>query len=72
MKPAIGTVAKDTRNGKVGRVMDHVGRYVQLRPLKGGLEWDVDPKYVEPATVSDALSPAVATANARSLRGTLK
>ncbi|KPI30518.1 hypothetical protein OK074_6676 [Actinobacteria bacterium OK074] len=71
-KPDIGTIAKDTRNGKVGRVMGHVGRYIQLRPLKGGLEWDVPPEHVEPATTSDTLSAAVAEANTRSQRGTLK
>jgi hypothetical protein len=72
MKPDIGTIAKDTRNGKVGRVMGHVGRYVQLRPLKGGLEWDVPPEHVEPVTASDALSAAVAEANAQSQWGTWK
>ncbi|MEU1442387.1 hypothetical protein ACFXKC_24340 [Streptomyces sp. NPDC059340] len=39
-KPPIGTTVEDTRRGVVGRVMGHAGPYVQLRPLKGGREWD--------------------------------
>jgi hypothetical protein len=36
------------------------------------LEWDVPPEHIEPATASDTLSAAVAEANTRSQRGTLK
>jgi hypothetical protein len=66
MKPAVGTTAKDERNGRVGRVMGHVGGLVQLRPLQGGREWDVPPASVESVDPSEALSSALAEVNARS------
>ncbi|KPI02190.1 hypothetical protein OK074_5374 [Actinobacteria bacterium OK074] len=68
-RPAVGTAARDTRSGKVGRVMANVGGYVQLRPLTGGVEWDVPPEHIEPAPLSEALSGAVAEQNALSRRG---
>ncbi len=42
MKPSVGSVAMDTRTGRVGIVMGHEGPYVQLRPYGGGREWDVE------------------------------
>ncbi|MDB1088107.1 hypothetical protein PJ985_11075 [Streptomyces sp. ACA25] len=42
------------------------GRHLQLRPLRGGLEWDADPARVRPATTGERLSAAVAEANAAS------
>ncbi|MEU5342994.1 hypothetical protein AB0H18_19515 [Streptomyces sp. NPDC020766] len=69
MKPPVGTTASDTRSGRVGLVMGHEGPYVQLRPLKGGREWDVPPEHIRSATLSQALSGAVAEYNARSRRG---
>ncbi|WP_374226923.1 hypothetical protein [Streptomyces sp. JJ38] len=66
--PDVGDTALDARTGRVGRVMGHVGPYVQLRPLNGGCEWDARPEDLSSAHQSDALSPDVAAVNARSRR----
>lgn len=47
--PESGALAVDARDGRVGRVMGHVGPYVQLRPPGGGAEWDCPPGCVRPA-----------------------
>jgi hypothetical protein len=62
----IGTYAVDTRTGQVGRVMGHVGPYVQLRPFGGGREWDCAPDVLRSATTTERVSAATAHANARS------
>lgn len=64
--PEIGTIVRDSRKDKVGRVMGHVGGRVQLRPLAGGLEWDARLADLAPVPLFEALGPAVAAANARS------
>ncbi|MGX1272908.1 hypothetical protein RKD18_006102 [Streptomyces phaeoluteigriseus] len=66
--PAVGEAVHDSARGRVGRVMDHVGPYVQLRPLTGGREWDADPRHLRPLTRAELLSALVAEANARSRR----
>lgn len=63
--PDVGAVMVDRRNGKVGVVMGHVGPYVQLRPPRGGREWDVPPEDVRPPTPAEVLSAKVAVANRR-------
>ncbi|MEU0836821.1 hypothetical protein [Streptomyces sp. NPDC005969] len=63
--PGAGAVAVDRRNGKVGVVMGHVGPYVQLRPPRGGREWDVPSEDVRPPTPTEELSAKVAVANRR-------
>ncbi|ELS53618.1 hypothetical protein STVIR_5369 [Streptomyces viridochromogenes Tue57] len=63
--PTVGAVMVDQRNGKVGVVMGHVGPYVQLRPPRGGREWDVPPEDVRPPTPTEELSAKVAVANRR-------
>lgn len=65
-KPPVGTYAVDTRTGEVGRVMGHVGPYVQLRPVGGGREWDCTPDAVRTATTMERLRAAAAYENARS------
>ncbi|SCK13189.1 MULTISPECIES: hypothetical protein [unclassified Streptomyces] len=70
--PAKGDVVHDGAIAKVGRVMDHMGTRVQLRPLKGGREWDAYPENLRPAVQSDLLRAAVAEANSLSRRGTGK
>ncbi|MDH6696051.1 hypothetical protein RM863_08735 [Streptomyces sp. DSM 41014] len=65
-EPKIGELVEDPATRRVGRVMGAVGPYMQLRPVEGGREWDADPTKVRPVPVGDALSAAVATANARS------
>ncbi|MGW1889913.1 hypothetical protein ACWCP6_06540 [Streptomyces sp. NPDC002004] len=47
--PDPGTYAVDTRDGRIGQVMGHVGGYVQLRPPGGGREWDCPPEALGPA-----------------------
>lgn len=69
MTPEPGTVVVDEQQGRIGEVMDAVGRYLQLRPLGGGLEWDADPEHVRPATPDERLRAAVSAVNARSRRG---
>jgi hypothetical protein len=64
-----GEVAKDTRTGLVGVVMDRSGSHYQLRPLNGGREWDVSPQHMVKAIQSDALSSRVAEVNYRSING---
>ncbi|GAA2222672.1 hypothetical protein GCM10010232_03880 [Streptomyces amakusaensis] len=62
--PEAGSVVRDTASRRVGRVMGLVGGRVQLRPLNGGCEWDAMPGDLSPAIQSDAMSAAVAEANA--------
>ncbi|WP_327185515.1 hypothetical protein [Streptomyces sp. NBC_01334] len=64
--PAVGEAVHDTVRDRVGRVMDHVGPYVQLRPLAGGREWDADPDHLRTLAPAELLSALVAEANARS------
>lgn len=65
-EPRLHDTVMDERSLNVGRVMGHVGPYVQLRPIGGGLEWDARPEDLRPATTAEALSVGVAVANARS------
>lgn len=65
VSPDVGALVVDRRNGKVGVVMGHVGPYVQLRPPRGGREWDVPPEDVRPPTTAEELSAKVAVANRR-------
>lgn len=53
-------------NALVGVVMGRLGRYVWLRPLGGGREWDAAPERVEPMSAAEVLSARLALANARS------
>lgn len=64
-EPETGDLVYDTATRKVGRVMGHVGPYVQLRPPGGGREWDAKGP-LRPATDAERLSAGVALANARS------
>ncbi|MFF3159460.1 hypothetical protein [Streptomyces sp. NPDC057910] len=64
--PAKGDVVQDSGSKKIGRVMGHVGPYVQLRPVAGGQEWDARPENLAPVKLSEALSAAVAEANRHS------
>ncbi|MGW5352381.1 hypothetical protein ACWERV_17945 [Streptomyces sp. NPDC004031] len=65
VSPDAGALVVDRRNGEVGVVMGHVGPYVQLRPPRGGREWDVPPEDVRPPTTAEELSAKVAVANRR-------
>ncbi|WP_328767812.1 hypothetical protein [Streptomyces sp. NBC_00286] len=63
--PEIGDLVWDEATRKVGRVMDRVGSYWQLKPPGGGREWDAR-GLLRPATTAERLSAGVALANARS------
>ncbi|QDY77378.1 hypothetical protein [Streptomyces qinzhouensis] len=68
-QPQIGETVRDTVGKRVGRVVDRTyGRY-WLRPLGGGIEWDVPAADLLPVTAADLLSTAVAEANERSSNG---
>jgi hypothetical protein len=45
-----GALVVDTERDKLGYVMGHLGRVVQLRPVAGGREWDVDLAHIRRAT----------------------
>ncbi|MCF6522726.1 hypothetical protein [Streptomyces sp. JJ36] len=67
--PAVGTAVRDTARDRVGRVMDHTGPYLQLRPLGGGHEWDAHPDQLHPLTQNELLSALVAELNKHSRQG---
>lgn len=55
----IGTLVVDTARQRIGRVMDCVGRRLQLRPPGGGREWDADPASVREAKDDEILRASV-------------
>ncbi|MBW1599722.1 hypothetical protein [Streptomyces sp. JJ38] len=67
--PEIGSVAFDAARERVGVVMGHVGPYIQLRPQRGGKEWDARPGDVRPATEDETLRGRVRETNERSSAG---
>ncbi|MGP3999601.1 hypothetical protein [Streptomyces sp. 8N706] len=68
--PEVGTLALDAKSGRVGRVMDRQGPYVQLRPPQGGTEWEALAADVRRADANEQLRARVAEINANS-RGLL-
>lgn len=56
----------DEERHLVGEVMDREGGLIQLRPLRGGREWDADPAFIRLASPTERLRAAVAAANAAS------
>ncbi|MQS06109.1 hypothetical protein [Streptomyces alkaliphilus] len=62
----IGTFAMDTRFDRVGKVMGHIGPYVQLRPPRGGREWDADPGDLRRLEPRERLNARLAEVNAQS------
>ncbi|MFJ4869854.1 hypothetical protein [Streptomyces sp. NPDC088757] len=67
--PGVGAVVLDTVRNLVGRVTGADGPCLRLRPLVGGVPWDVAPADLHPLTGAELLSALVAEANARSRRG---
>ncbi|MGE9695258.1 hypothetical protein [Streptomyces sp. NRRL F-5630] len=65
----VGRYARDRATGLVGRVMGHVGPYTQLRPVRGGREWDADPADLEELGGAEELSAKVAERNRDSATG---
>ncbi|MEV5509088.1 hypothetical protein [Streptomyces orinoci] len=66
--PQPGTYVVDTRTGRLGQVMAREGKFLQLRPPRGGLEWDAEPHAVRPATPAERLTANVQAANSASRR----
>ena len=56
-EPPVGSVVRDTRNGRIGRVMPRLiaailrgpdqPHLITLRPVHGGIEWDVPIEHAE-------------------------
>ncbi|WP_372409695.1 hypothetical protein [Streptomyces luteireticuli] len=51
--PQNGTLVVDECSDRVGVVMGHEGPNVQLRPLRGGREWEADPRKLRLATADE-------------------
>ncbi|MEU6391993.1 hypothetical protein [Streptomyces sp. NPDC046939] len=65
--PETGALMVDTsRRSRVGEFRGAVGSYWYLRPVTGGVEWEVAPQDARPADPGERLSAETARANARS------
>lgn len=65
--PPVGAWVVDTdRSDRVGAFRGVAGPYWSLRPVGGGVEWEVVPERVRPATAAERLRAGTARANARS------
>ncbi len=65
-RPPVGSLVVDSRRDRLGVVMGHVGPCCQLRPERGGREWDARPSELRPATDADKVRLRVREANERS------
>lgn len=61
--------AVDLRNGRLGEVMGRVGGCVQLRPVRGGREWDCPPGELGEAPPDEVLRERVRRLNRDSVSG---
>jgi len=68
-RPSIGELAKDSVRGRIGVVMGEIGGRVQMRPLRGGIEWDVMPDQVVALSAREELSARLAVKNGNSQVG---
>ncbi|GGR24795.1 hypothetical protein [Streptomyces netropsis] len=68
-EPEPGDLVHDTVRDCAGIVMGHEGPRFQLRPLGGGVEWEVAPVDIRPLSQVERLSARVAEANNRSTWG---
>ncbi|MCI4044199.1 hypothetical protein [Streptomyces sp. TRM75563] len=65
--PSLGALLADTSRGdRVGEFQGVAGPYWSLRPVGGGREWEVEPRYVRPALIMEQLRARTARLNARS------
>ncbi|WP_324796065.1 hypothetical protein SJX93_21895 [Streptomyces cyaneofuscatus] len=65
--PDPGTLLVDTSRGdRVGEFRGVAGFYWSLRPVGGGIEWEVESRYVRPALLMEQLRARTARLNARS------
>nr|WTB33783.1 hypothetical protein OG781_33610 [Streptomyces sp. NBC_00830] len=67
--PRFGAVVKDTETDRFGVVMAAIGGRIQLRPIRGGLSWEVGPDDIELLSSRQELSVRLAALNAESGRG---
>ena len=68
-RPGIGELAKDTATGRIGIVMGTIGGRVQMRPVRGGIEWDAMPDKVAALKAREELSARLAVRNGNSRVG---
>jgi len=59
-RPGVGELAKDSGRGRIGVVMGELGGRVQMRPIRGGLEWDAMPDNVVALIAREELSARLA------------
>ncbi|MBK3633349.1 hypothetical protein JHN52_10375 [Streptomyces sp. MBT97] len=59
-RPVVGEVAMDSASGRIGVVMGEIGGRVQMRPVRGGREWDAMPGGVVALSACDELSARLA------------
>ncbi len=65
--PARGVLLVDTSRGdRVGEFRGVAGPYWSLRPVGGGREWEVEPRFLRPALLMEQLRARTARLNARS------
>ncbi|MFI5965130.1 hypothetical protein ACIA8J_23545 [Streptomyces asoensis] len=62
-RPVVGEVAKDSASGRIGVVMGEIGGRVQMRPVRGGREWDAMPGGVVALSAREELSARLAVRN---------
>lgn len=65
-RPGIGELAKDSASGRIGVVMGEIGGRVQIRPVRGGREWDAMPGVVVALSAREELSARLAVRNGNS------
>ncbi|MGW3835171.1 hypothetical protein [Streptomyces microflavus] len=65
--PILGTLLVDTsRDNRAGEFRGVAGCYWSLRPMGGGIEWEVEPRHVGPALPIEQLHARIARLKARS------
>ncbi|KOV83918.1 hypothetical protein ADL01_09535 [Streptomyces sp. NRRL WC-3618] len=68
-RPGVGELAKDSVRDRIGVVMGEFGGRVQMRPVRGGLEWDAVSDNVVALSAREELSARLAIKNGNSLGG---
>ncbi|SES41240.1 hypothetical protein SAMN04487983_105042 [Streptomyces sp. yr375] len=68
-RPGVGEMAKDSGTGRIGVVMGEIGGRVQIRPVRGGKEWDALPDDVVSPSAREELSARLAVRNGNSRVG---
>ncbi|KAF5996206.1 hypothetical protein BOG92_034770 [Streptomyces sp. WAC00263] len=68
-RPGIGELAKDSARERIGVVMGEIGGRVQIRPIRGGKEWDAMPDNVVALSAREELSARLTVKNGNSRVG---